>query len=135
MATAFIWRVMPFDNSFLNKMELFNEFCVAINSFFLLTYSDLVLEPHSNPLYKEVKISGKKIQSEAGWHNAALLVYIVVFNIGIITIQTIRNSITNCNRRYCQTVQAAPKQKERQIKPKKIALNKKAPRAIPNLLE
>ena len=99
---------MPFESPFMNKMELLNEICVAMNSFFLLAYSDLVLEPHVSPLYQGVKITDKKTQNDAGWYNTALLGFVLIFNIGIISSTSIRNSIARCKAKYCKKVQKVP---------------------------
>ena len=41
--------IQPFDTKLANVMEIFNEILVFLNTFFLLIYSDLVVEPHLDP--------------------------------------------------------------------------------------
>ena len=76
---------MPFDEPALNRLEMFNEATIVINSYFMFLYSDGQLL-QDNPGYPEhdEKIIDVEARSQVGWANVGCLVIIVLVNMGVI---------------------------------------------------
>ena len=61
----YLLRVRPFEDPFLNRLEIFNECCVLASTYHLYLYSDFLNDDIS-------------LQYSIGWS----MIYVTLFNIG-----------------------------------------------------
>ena len=82
----------PFSESKVNKQELMNEVMVFLTSFFLLLYSDMVLENHRSDKVQEKVVAMEKLMV-IGWANIGFIGFILVVNFSIMSYETVRTLI------------------------------------------
>ena len=70
LVLCYVGSVWPFDRAINNRLELANELCILLNTYFLIVYSDFV---HS-----------AEARYKMGWVNLAILIIQVLISGGIV---------------------------------------------------
>ena len=70
--------VSPFSTKSRNLNEFVNEVLILINAYFLIVYSDFVVDP--------------QVRYDMGWVNVIFLASLLAYNVGNMLIDTVRNA-------------------------------------------
>lgn len=79
----------PYQRNWMNRLELFNEYCILFSCYFLFTYSDGLLNmPNPGwPEYDE-QITDEDLKTQVGFFNIGLLAILCFVNLCVmVTVQ------------------------------------------------
>ena len=82
----FTGYMRPFETRLANNIELINDTCIVLCSYFLIIFSSLV--------------SNAQTRYISGWPLIMLIVFIITLNLVIITIQAVKHLIRYIRLRY-----------------------------------
>lgn len=92
MIVIYISSVRPYNNAFSNIMENINELLIMANTFFLVLFSNFIVEEHRDPNV-DYMVTNVEFKYEMGSYNLMGLACIFAFNICVILFFTIKDFI------------------------------------------
>lgn len=95
---CYLTHVHPFNEPATNRMEIFTELLILINTFCLINFTDFVLEPHKDPT-QDTMVFAVETNNLMGWYNLGALGSIVVINMLSIIYHSIFDCKQKCKRR------------------------------------